>query len=63
MPLTYLWKLPSWRHSNLAHHANNFADVPIGGTLDAVRQLEVKLGIDLTGEGERLHKEDKVSKL
>ncbi|KAK0197556.1 HAD-like domain-containing protein [Armillaria mellea] len=37
--------------------------VPIGGTLDAVRQLEVKLGIDLTGEGERLHKEDKVSKL
>lgn len=24
-------------------------DVPIGGTLDAVRKLEVRLGIDLTG--------------
>jgi hypothetical protein len=34
----------------LAAILTNFSGVPIGGTLDAVTQLEGKLGIDLTSD-------------
>jgi hypothetical protein len=34
----------------LATILTNFSGVPIGGTLDAVTQLEGKLGIDLTSD-------------
>jgi hypothetical protein len=47
--LHYLWQL--------RHHAaprtiltSLLSDVPIGGTLNAVKQLEGKLGIDLTSD-------------
>lgn len=37
-----------WRHSEALLTDENRSDVPIGGTLDAVKKLEAKLGIDLT---------------